>query len=290
MSFGDTFKALSDPTRREILNLLKRRSMTAGQIVEHFDTTGATISHHLNILRQAGLIEDRKSGKYIYYELNTTVFQEVLSWLQSLMEEDKKHEKNNRKISKWDVLYWILAFVPFIVSVCFYNRLPEQVPTHWGSDNVVNGYSSRNMAAFGIPAFMFLMAVMVNVIYRIDPKRENISRSRELKEITRWFVVLLAVMVQFVIVLSGIGMDINVGSMVSIPIALMFVAAGNYLPKWRQNYTMGIKLPWTLADEDNWNRTHRMAGYVWTAGGILMLIMGFFIWHPCSSWFLWQWS
>lgn len=93
MSFGDTFKALSDPTCREILNLLKRRSMTAGQIVEHFDTTGATISHHLNILRQAGLIEDRKSGKYIYYELNTTVFQEVLSWLQSLMEEDKKHEK-----------------------------------------------------------------------------------------------------------------------------------------------------------------------------------------------------
>ena len=62
MSFGDTFKALSDPTRREILNLLKQGSMTAGQIVEHFDTTGATISHHLNILRQAGLIEDRKSA------------------------------------------------------------------------------------------------------------------------------------------------------------------------------------------------------------------------------------
>ena len=110
------------------------------------------------------------------------------------------------------------------------------------------------------------------------------SRSRELKQITRWFVVLLAVMVQFVIVLSGIGVDINVGSMVSIPIALMFVAAGNYLPKCRQNYTMGIKLPWTLADEDNWNRTHRMAGYVWTAGGILMLIMGFF--HLASLFFL----
>ena len=93
MSFGDTFKALSDPTRREILNLLKQGSMTAGQIVEHFDTTGATISHHLNILRQAGLIEDRKSGKYSYYELNTTVFQEVLSWMHSLMEEDK-HEKD----------------------------------------------------------------------------------------------------------------------------------------------------------------------------------------------------
>ena len=87
MSFGDTFKALSDPTRREILNLLKRRSMTAGQIVEHFDTTGATISHHLNILRQAGLIEDRKSGKYIYYELNTTVLEEIMLWMSELKGE-----------------------------------------------------------------------------------------------------------------------------------------------------------------------------------------------------------
>lgn len=94
MPFGDTFKALSDPTRREILSLLKQGSMTAGQIVEHFDTSGATISHHLNILKQAGLIEDRKSGKYIYYELNTTVFQEVLSWIQTLMEAEH-HEEDN---------------------------------------------------------------------------------------------------------------------------------------------------------------------------------------------------
>ena len=92
MSFGDTFKALSDPTRREILSLLKQGSMTAGQIGEHFDTRGAAVSHHLTILRQAGLIEDRKSGKYIYYELNTTVFQEVLSWIQTLMEADNHEE------------------------------------------------------------------------------------------------------------------------------------------------------------------------------------------------------
>ena len=80
---------LSDPTRREILNLLKRGSMTAGQIVEHFDTTGATISHHLNILRQAGLIEDRKSGKYIYYELNTSVIDEIIGWITSLKGEEQ---------------------------------------------------------------------------------------------------------------------------------------------------------------------------------------------------------
>lgn len=185
-------------------------------------------------------------------------------------------KKTIKKLSVWDYIYWAVALVPFLISISCYSRLPELVPTHWGADNMVNGYSSRNMAAFGIPAFMLLMAVLVNVIYRIDPKRENINRSRELKQILRWFVVILAVLVQTITMLSGIGMKINVGTVVSVPMGFFFVALGNYLPKCRQNYSMGIKLPWTLADEDNWNRTHRLAGYVWTAGGILMVILGFF--------------
>lgn len=185
-------------------------------------------------------------------------------------------KKTNKKLTFWDILYWTLAVVPFLISLSFYSRLPDQVPTHWGADNMVNGYSSRNMADFGIPSFMFFMAVLVNVIHRIDPKRENISRSKELKQITRWFVVVLAVLVQVIIILSGVGISFNVGTVISVPIAFLFVAIGNYLPKCRQNYSMGIKLPWTLADEDNWNRTHRLAGYVWTAGGILMMILGFF--------------
>lgn len=87
MAFADTFKALSDPTRREILNLLKQKEMTAGEIGEHFRVSGATMSHHLSVLRQAGLVEDRKMGKYIYYRLNLTVFEEILSWIQGLMKE-----------------------------------------------------------------------------------------------------------------------------------------------------------------------------------------------------------
>ena len=85
MAFADTFKALSDPTRREILNLLKQKEMTAGEIVEHFQVSGATISHHLSILKQAGLVDDQKSGKYIYYRLNMTVFEEILSWIEGFM-------------------------------------------------------------------------------------------------------------------------------------------------------------------------------------------------------------
>ena len=83
MSFQATFKALSDPTRREILELLKTGPMTAGEIVERFPTTGATVSHHLAVLRGAGLVLDEKKGKYITYELNMTVIQEIMSWAAS---------------------------------------------------------------------------------------------------------------------------------------------------------------------------------------------------------------
>jgi DNA-binding transcriptional ArsR family regulator len=87
VSFQETFKALSDSTRREILDLLKEGSLSAGEICSHFEMTGATVSHHLNILKNANLITDEKQGKYIYYELNLSVFEEVIHWFQSFKEE-----------------------------------------------------------------------------------------------------------------------------------------------------------------------------------------------------------
>lgn len=85
MSFQKTFKALSDPTRREILQLLQKGPLAAGDIAEHFAMTGATVSHHLSILKEAGLIEAEKRGKYIYYELNLSVLEEIMTWMTGLM-------------------------------------------------------------------------------------------------------------------------------------------------------------------------------------------------------------
>lgn len=89
MGFQETFKALSDTTRREILNLLKNGAMTAGEIGKHFEMTGATISHHLSILKAAGLISDDKRGKFIYYELNMSVLDELMGWIVQLKGEDQ---------------------------------------------------------------------------------------------------------------------------------------------------------------------------------------------------------
>jgi len=84
MGFAETFKALSDPVRRDILTLLKKGSLSAGEIGSHFDMTGATISYHLSILKKADLVFENKQKNYIYYELNTSVVEEVMLWLADL--------------------------------------------------------------------------------------------------------------------------------------------------------------------------------------------------------------
>ncbi len=84
MGFQETFKALSDPTRRAILDILKDGAKTAGEIVSHFAMTGATVSHHLSVLKEAGLVSDDRRGKYIYYELNMSVLDEITGWVAAL--------------------------------------------------------------------------------------------------------------------------------------------------------------------------------------------------------------
>ena len=88
MSIQNTMRALADPTRREILSLLKSGRRSAGEIVEHFEVTAAAISRHLSILKDADLIFDSREGKFIYYELNTSVLEEILLWISELKEAD----------------------------------------------------------------------------------------------------------------------------------------------------------------------------------------------------------
>ncbi len=94
MSFAETFKALSDPVRREILTLLREGRMSAGEIGSHFDMTGATISYHLSILKKAELVFETREKNYIYYDLNTSVIEEVMLWLTSLKEVNENESEH----------------------------------------------------------------------------------------------------------------------------------------------------------------------------------------------------
>lgn len=93
MGIQATMRALSDPIRRDILNLLKTGRLSAGEITEHFDVTGAAVSRHLSVLREADLIRDQREGKFIYYELNASVLEEILLWIADLKGENQNDEK-----------------------------------------------------------------------------------------------------------------------------------------------------------------------------------------------------
>ncbi len=96
MGFADTFKALSAPERRQILEMLKGGKMSAGEIASHFDMTNATVSYHLAVLKKADLLHETRDRNFIYYELNASVLEEILLWISSFKEEDTD-EKDDKK-------------------------------------------------------------------------------------------------------------------------------------------------------------------------------------------------
>ncbi|HRY14234.1 MAG TPA: autorepressor SdpR family transcription factor [Syntrophomonadaceae bacterium] len=96
MTFNLAFKALSDPNRRQIIKMLQDGDMTAGDIASHFDMTKPSISHHLNVLKQADLVQDVRKGQNIYYSLNTTVFQELIGWFYDLLGVAGESEENSK--------------------------------------------------------------------------------------------------------------------------------------------------------------------------------------------------
>ena len=167
----------------------------------------------------------------------------------------------------------IVTILPILIGVVFWNRLPDTMATHFGADNEVNGFSNKIFAVFGIPLFCLVMLWVAAFITSHDPRKQNIS-SRVFTLIL-WIVPICSLIVAAVIYPYNLGYKIDTTFFMELLMGVLFIVVGNYLPKSRQNYTVGIRIPWTLANEENWNRTHRLAGYLWMIGGIIMIIIGF---------------
>lgn len=181
------------------------------------------------------------------------------------------------KKNEWTkILFWFLAVLPFLISAGFYSHLPAQVATHFDASGAANGYSSREAAAFGLPAFYLAITLATIVMMKIDPRNKNIEQSSKLKTAVLWGMVLLFNLVHTETLLNAVHVCVNISIISEISVGLLFLVIGNYLPKCQPNYTMGIKLPWTLASEDNWRKTHRFAGPLWMIGGVLIMLSAFF--------------
>ena len=159
----------------------------------------------------------------------------------------------------------LLCLLPIVAGAALYHRLPETIATHFGVDGTPNGWSSRAVAVFVLPAFMAGVNLLLHFSLSSDPKRKNMSPA--LREISVWTVPVLSILVSTLTLGNALGAQTHIEVVIPLLIGILFILIGNYLPKTKQSYTMGIKLPWTLASEENWNRTHRLAGFLWVLGG-----------------------
>lgn len=171
------------------------------------------------------------------------------------------------------LLTTIVCLIPVLAGIILYNKLPEQIATHWDANGNVNGISSRFVGAIVLPVTLVLLNLIYLVILRLDPKYSNMNG--KLKAIMHWIIPFVAIFASGTTLAAGLGMDTHIQITGPMLVGLIFILIGNYLPKTRQSYTMGIKLPWTLRSEENWNRTHRVAGFIWVLGGFLMIVTVF---------------
>ena len=172
------------------------------------------------------------------------------------------------------VITTLLCLVPMALGLALYARLPEQLPTHWDWQGNVNGYMSKPAVVLGLPLFFAAMNGLMHFSLRADPKRANIIGN--IRVLIRWTMPVLSLIILPYTYLWALGwQQIPMEKLIPVLVGLLIMGLGNYLPKCRQNYTSGIKLPWTLYDEDNWNRTYRMAGRLWMVGGLGIMVSAF---------------
>lgn len=167
-----------------------------------------------------------------------------------------------------------ILLLPVVVGLILWNKLPEQVPMHWNMVGEVDGWGSKAMLVFALPLFLLGIQWIGALITSLDPKNKDIH-GKPLK-LALWICPFISLLVNTLVYAKILGYDISVEIIMPLLMGLMFMVIGNLLPKCKRNYTLGIKLPWTLNDDENWNKTHRFAGKLWVVGGALIMATAVF--------------
>jgi len=184
--------------------------------------------------------------------------------------------ENLKKYKKTMILTSIVMLIPMLVGVLLWDRLPEQVATHFDFEGTPNGWTSRGFTVFGIPLFLLACQWIAAAATLSDPKHKNLSE--KVFRMILWIAPVASLLLAIVCYGYELGYETSDSTIAFVAMGVLFMVVGNYLPKCRQNYMVGIKIPWTLHDEENWNHTHRMAGYLWILGGLLMVLNIFLKW------------
>lgn len=183
--------------------------------------------------------------------------------------------KKNLKIL---ILTSIVILLPIIAGVILWDKMPEQMPIHWNISGEVDKWCGKTFGVFALPLIMLAIHWFCLAVTLTDPK--NRDNSGKIINIAFWVIPVISLALCAFTYSAAMGDAMNIELFTALLLGFIFIITGNYMPKCRQSYTVGIKLPWTLHSEENWNKTHRAAGVVWVLAGVVTIIAGFFSFIP----------
>ena len=172
------------------------------------------------------------------------------------------------------ILSTLVMLIPVLVGLLLWNQLPDPMPSHWNIHGEVDGWSSKAFSVFGFPALLIAIHWLCTFLCTTDPHHKNYHP--KMIKLMFWICPGISLMLCTMVYGAALGYSISVETVVPLLMGAMFVVIGNLMPKCRRSYTMGIKLPWTLNSEANWNATHRFGGKVWVIGGSLSMLSALF--------------
>ena len=179
-----------------------------------------------------------------------------------------------KKNMKTLIITTVVTLLPIAAGLILWNKLPEQLPIHFNINGEADSFSSKAFGVFGLPVFLAILHWICTLGTKADPKHKN--HSDKMLTLVFWICPLISLLCSSVIYAYAMNLNIDVVFIMCLVLGTMFTVIGNYLPKCKQNYTVGIKISWTLNDEENWNYTHRVSGKIWVAGGIFIILTAIF--------------
>ena len=176
--------------------------------------------------------------------------------------------------NKWKgILSSVLILLPMAFGLIVWDNLPEVMPIHWGVDGKADGLGGPFVVVFVLPLILLAVHWLCLFFTRYDNRGKE--QSKKVVGMVYWIIPLISLFAGGVMYAAAFDYTFHMGAYVALLMGIMFILMGNYMPKCRPNRTIGIKIKWTLANEENWERTHRVAGKVWVSVGVLLLPLAF---------------
>lgn len=175
------------------------------------------------------------------------------------------------KTNKWKLIVSsILILLPIFAGLILWNELPDNMVTHWGADGNADGMTPKYVAVFLLPVILLGLQWLCLWLTSLDKK--SAEQNKKAMGIIYWIIPVLSIAVNGMMYAIALGKTFAAESLIPVVMAVLFLYIGNYMPKMTQNRYLGIKISWTLGNEENWNKTHRLAGKVWVIGGVVILL------------------